>query len=300
MRVTRINLKTDAKDRNELINFCLKGRVQYVAIGWSYIYKEESIRTYQDYYDAVKKRVKRINPALNAFWYTKEDDLFWTRDLDGMYWICRAKGEAIPKCDKELDIGAVVPVEGYLVGLEVPGQISGSFNRVNGGIKQSLDKEKEIVEYSKYMFNSRAGRNVYEVKKMEGGLLNNLSSFDLEELVISYLQIAKGYYVLSNSIAKRSTTINVECEFRSRRKEYLQKAVVQVKSSRYSGVLDALSFKQYINDGYIVYLYAPKVENADKMKNCIQITDEELMTFYKNNKSILPDSITKWENLIKE
>ena len=300
MRVTRINLKTDAKDRNELINFCLKGRVQYVAIGWRYIYKEESIRTYQDYYDAVKKRVKRINPALNAFWYTKADDLFWTRDLDGRYWICRAGGEAVPKSDESLDIGAVVPVEGYLVGLEVPGQISGSFNRVNGGIKQSLDKEKEIVEYSKYMFNSRAGRNVYEVKKMEGGLLNNLSSFDLEELVISYLQIAKGYYVLSNSIAKRSTTISVECEFRSRRKEYLQKAVVQVKSSRYSGVLDALSFKQYINDGYIVYLYAPKVENADKMKNCMQITDEELMTFYKNNKSILPDSITKWENLIKE
>ena len=49
-----------------------------------------------------------------------------------------------------------------------------------------------------------------------------------------------------------------------------------------------------------MYLYTPKVENADKMKNCIQITDEELMTFYKNNKSILPDSITKWENLIKE
>ena len=166
-----------------------------------------------------------------------------------------------------------------------------------GELNKVLIRKKK---YSKYMFNSRAGRNVYEVKKMEGGLLNNLSSFDLEELVISYLQIAKGYYVLSNSIAKRSTTINVECEFRSRRKEYLQKAVVQVKSSRYSGVLDALSFKQYINDGYIVYLYAPKVENADKMKNCIQITDEELMTFYKNNKSILPDSITKWENLIKE
>lgn len=43
MRVTRINLKTDAKDRNELINFCLKGRVQYVAIGWSYIYIKKKI-----------------------------------------------------------------------------------------------------------------------------------------------------------------------------------------------------------------------------------------------------------------
>ena len=140
-------------------------------------------KNYRDYYDIVKesekRNGKRINSALNTFLDTKADDLFWTRDLDGMYWICRAKGEAIPNCDKELDIGAVVPVEGYLVGLEVPGQISGSFNRVNGGIKQSLDKEKEIVEYSKYMFNSRAGRNVYEVKKMEGGLLNNLSSFDL-------------------------------------------------------------------------------------------------------------------------
>lgn len=43
MRVTRINLKTDAKDRNELINFCLKGRVQYVAIGWSYIYIRKKV-----------------------------------------------------------------------------------------------------------------------------------------------------------------------------------------------------------------------------------------------------------------
>lgn len=62
-----------------------------------------------------------------------------------MYWICRARGEAVPKCDESLDIGAVVPVESYLVGLEVPGQISGSFNRSNGGIIQRLDKEKKSL-----------------------------------------------------------------------------------------------------------------------------------------------------------
>ena len=134
MHVTRINLKTDKdmKKREGLINFCLKGEIKYVAIGWSHIYGTREIKNYRDYYDIVKesekRNGKRINSALNTFLDTKADDLFWTRDLDGMYWICRAKGEAIPKCDKELDIGAVVPVEGYLVGLEVPGQISGSFN----------------------------------------------------------------------------------------------------------------------------------------------------------------------------
>lgn len=36
--VVRIHLKTSSKDRNELINFCLKGKKQYLAIGWSYVH----------------------------------------------------------------------------------------------------------------------------------------------------------------------------------------------------------------------------------------------------------------------
>jgi len=50
-------------------------------------------------YEAVKKDVKRLNPALNIFRAAKENDLFWTRDLDGVYWICRAKGGAEAYCD---------------------------------------------------------------------------------------------------------------------------------------------------------------------------------------------------------
>ena len=41
---------------------------------------------------------------------------------------------------------------------------------------------------------------------LEGSILDNLPDFDLEELVISYLQIKKNFYVLSNSIANKSTT----------------------------------------------------------------------------------------------
>ena len=38
--VARINLKTDTPYRDELINFCLTGEQQYLAIGWSRIYGE--------------------------------------------------------------------------------------------------------------------------------------------------------------------------------------------------------------------------------------------------------------------
>ena len=90
MHVTRINLKTDKdmKKREGLINFCLKGEIKYVAIGWSHIYGTREIKDYRDYYDIVKesekRNGKRINSALNTFLDTKADDLFWTRDLDGM------------------------------------------------------------------------------------------------------------------------------------------------------------------------------------------------------------------------
>ena len=41
--VTRFNLKTACSDRSKLIDFCLKGKEQFLAIGWSYIYKKVQI-----------------------------------------------------------------------------------------------------------------------------------------------------------------------------------------------------------------------------------------------------------------
>ncbi len=46
-----------------------------------------------------------------------------------MYWICRAKGDAVSKYDESLDIGAVVPVESYLVGLRSSGTNQRIFKR---------------------------------------------------------------------------------------------------------------------------------------------------------------------------
>jgi len=295
-KVTRINLKTDCENRRELMEFCLKGDKQFLVIGWSYIYKKcQDICDYKDFYRAVKSDVSRINHAFNVFWETSENHLFWTRDLEGNYWICRATGNAQIKCDFTMDIGAVVPIVAYKVGMQVPGQIKASFNRPRGGIAEGIH-DKMIIEYSKYMYNMLSNSEKYDYEKVDGSILDNLPDFELEELVISYLQLKKNYYVLSNSIANKSTTIKIECEFIGRDKDKREKAVVQVKGGNTKNI-DALDYQAYVDDEYIVYLYASEIKNIDKVSNCIEITRSDLMEFYAEYKYILPESITKWETL---
>jgi len=295
--IVRLHLKTSCEDRRDLISFCLNSDKQCLAIGWSYVHEnEKGLSRYEEYYYAVKKGVKRINPVLNVFWNIKENDLLWTRDLEGYYWICRATSKAESYYSKEMDIGAIVPVEAYKFGLEVPGRIKSSFNRPRGGTSEYI-KDKAIVEYSKHIYNQLSKSNTYKVQEFQGELLDNIPDYDLEELVISYLQLKENYYVLSNSIASNSTTIKIECELINRNKDELKKAVVQVKGGK-SIVIDALDYKKFDDDGYIIYLYAPVIQNKDKLNNCVEITREDLLSFYQEYRNILPESTTRWEYLI--
>lgn len=296
--VTRIHLKTSGENRSHLIDYCLHSTKQCLAIGWSGAFEIGlDINNYEDYYYAVKERYNksRMDPVHNIFWYVKKDDIFWTRDLDGMYWICRVTDKAQPKFIKEMDIGAIIPIEAYKYGLEVPGQIKASFNRPRGGTCQKLYDEV-IVEFSKKIYNQLSGTSTYTINNLSNDIFDNLPDFDLEELVISYIQLKEDYYLLSNSIANKSTTIKIECEFIHRNKKQLKKAIVQVKGGK-TKKLDALDYKIYDDDGYVVYLFAPEVLNHEKLKNCIVISKTELLSFYKEYKKILPDSITKWEKI---
>ena len=194
----------------------------------------------------------------------------------------------------------MVPVEAYKVGLEVPGQIKASFTVVRNTI-HDLTGNELVLNYSKYEFNKRSGKDVYsyDCKQGEGSFLDNLPDFDLEELVISYIQLKENYYVLSNSIANHSTTIKIECEFISRDPAKKgQRAVVQVKGGR-DRKLKAEDFKEFTEKGCLVYLYAPHIENPEKDERIIVITKEELERFYQEYKGLLPDSITQWENLFQ-
>lgn len=295
--VARLHLKTNTCHRQEMVDFCLNNSEQYVAIGWSRLSEGITSDDFREYYNRIKQENGKANPAINIFRNAKVDDLLWTRDLNGNYWICKVKSPVKVVCDKRMDIGSLLPVEAYNFGMQVPGQIKASFTRINGGTAGYI-RDDIIVEYSKLVFNQLSQSNYYQVIPYVGGLLDNLPDFDLEELVISYLQVKENYYVLSNSIAKKSTTIKIECEMMSRDVENPRKAVVQVKGKK-ARELDALDFKQYVEEGYIVYLHAPKISNLDQLKNVVRIYDSTLLDFYEKNKPILPASITQWEDLFR-
>lgn len=295
--VARLHLKTNTCHRQEMVDFCLNNSEQYVAIGWSRLSEGITSDDFREYYNRIKQENGKANPAINIFRNAKVDDLLWTRDLNGNYWICKVKSPVKVVCDKRMDIGALIPVEAYNFGMQVPGQIKASFTRINGGTAGYI-RDGIIVEYSKLVFNQLSQSNYYQVIPYVGGLLDNLPDFDLEELVISYLQVKENYYVLSNSIAKDSTTIKIECEMMSRDVENPRKAVVQVKGKK-ARELNALDFKQYVEEGYIVYLHAPKISNLDQLKNVVRIYDSTLLDFYEKNKPILPASITQWEDLFR-
>ena len=301
INVTRINIKPSGTDRDGLLHYCLDNpQKQFVVIGWSFIREKykDTIKNFDNLRHWVKKSGSRINPALNIFGNAKKDDLFWTRDhRTGNYWICRALDVANVEYYNTLwDLGAQIPVEAYCVGLSIPGQLLRSFNKAHGGIVQS-NFGNDIVNYSKYIYNKYSGKSYYDIEyTMQGDIIDNLPAEEVEELVITYLQIKNNYYLSSNSIAKNSTTPKIECVLLSRNKDVPLKAVVQVKSGHY--YLDGNDYKEYVNNGYIIYLYAENCYNTNQ-KNIIQIQRQDLINFYNEYKTILPDSITAWENLIK-
>lgn len=133
--------------------------------------------------------------------------------------------------------------------------------------------------------------------KTSGSILDYLPDFDLEELIISYIQIKNDLYVLSNSIANRSTTPLIECEFMSRDIKNPVRAVVQVKGKK--GKIDVSAYKSYLDDGLIVYLFSDNYQNRINDSRCVYIDKADVLSFYQEYKSVLPYSITQWENLFK-
>lgn len=304
--VVRINLKCAGDSRQELMNFCLKSTDnQCLSIGWSKVHETHpQIETFDKFESIVREspEVKRMNPVFRIFRAADVGDLFWTRDLSGFYWICRVNSKAIPYDGRTIngtkqDVGAILPVNAYKYGLEVPGQIKASFNRPRGGTAERI-YDDSIIEFSKLAFNLKSQTETYVINKHIGGnLLNNLPDFELEELIISYIQVKYDFYLLSNSIASKSTTVNIECEFISRNLEKADHAVVQVKGPK-AGKLDAQEFAPFLKDGYKVFLYAPEIINHEKYDNCIVISEEDILKFFYEYKNNLPESITTWENIL--
>lgn len=301
MRVWRLHLKSDFKDyghtKEELVELCCKDGI--IGVGWpdvtNQIGAEENIENSirNQAYKAYEKKPTPCIKAINAMNTMQIGDLIWTRH-NGDYFLCKVNGRWIdqPFLQKYIsyDITNYVPVTWQKVGMEdeVPGKIVSSFRPA-----ATVQKIEEAEDISAFIWNRYHKCNDYSIRRNDLDIWKALSNESIEELVILYLQVEKGYFVYTSAL--KPTTRTYECRMVNLDGEY---AFPQVKSGNVS--LNANDYMQALrnNDNTKVYLFAVS-ENYIKIedKRFVYLTRSELENFARNHKQIIHPLSRYWMDM---
>ena len=171
------------------------------------------------------------------------NDLVWTRDLGGQYYLARVTDRweywtnQVGR-EMDIDIANVFRCEFRKVKLDaVPGTVVSSFG-YRGRTIQRVDTRSALV-YSQHLWNRFTRQQVYEVDVADfPDIFAMLDPEETEDLVFLYLQ-SRGWYVVPNS--RKGNTLRFE--FMLAHSATNEMAVTQVKTG---GV--PLNFDDYARD----------------------------------------------------
>jgi len=297
MNVWRINLKPSAAAGIDPRRLCLDKGI--VGVGWQIDWQSEPVlwvdyerKAIEIYYN---NGDKSWWPALNAIYNRiKTDDLIWTRDWQGIYYVGRIESDwhyettpdfaqadivNVRKCDWQ-KIGTIESAPGKLVNSFIPARTVQAVN------------DETVLLFSKILYNKKIGTTFYDIESLTGkDIYSLLSSSDCEDAIALYLQVEKGYMVIPSSC--KSDTMTYEYELKHR--ETGRKAVVQVKN----GYVD-LSSDDYSGIESEIYLFTTKGNYRGLPKSNIHFIDTKTITdFMYQNLSLLPDRMKLWVSLTK-
>ena len=291
MKVWRIHIKNDIAlgyTRQDLLDFCKKEKL--IGVGWgkidTRINSDAEIRKQAQFYSDKTAAIK----ALNAMRRMIIDDLIWTR-LDNKYYLCRVIGlwEDSKPTDMhyQLDISNYVNVEWLEIGMEqdVPGKVVSSFRPAASA--QSISGVEEI---SMYLWNKYSNTNHYSVGNGNMDFWSVLSAEAIEELVLLYLQMEKGYHIFSSTV--KYTFPKYECQMVSDKGCHVYP---QVKSG--SIPLNANDYMDTIKDdpSSEVFLFSTSESyTKNTSKNIHFIYKKEMESFIKKYRKTLPTLTCNW------
>lgn len=290
MKVWRINLKT-AADGVDPRAFCFNKGI--VGVGWPHDGAESL--TWDEYRKNVKyKNESNWKAALRALHDRMEiDDLVWTRDRKGIYWLGRITGpwEYRGKPEyRQADVVNVRTCDWVRVGVEdtPPGRVANSFR----GRTLQRSKGKGVHQFSKLTYNRLADEQYYELERVDADIFSLLHPDDIEDLVALYLQ-ERGYRLIP-STAKKGTP---RYEFVLRNEADGRKAVVQAKVS------DTLSVRDYEDDADVdeVFLFSARGGyrgGSSKHVHCLD--PAEIRAFIHQNRHVMPDKVRTWLDIAEE
>ena len=157
MNIWRMNIKTDAEEGIDPSKFCIRRNI--LGVGWQV--NEDVLIDWDAYYAEGKKKYYEKGdrgwwPAVNAIRNRMAfDDLCWTRDGDGNYYIGKIVGEWKYCSDvdfRRADVVNVRPCKWFPTGGvdSVPGKVLNSF-RAPRTVQAVYDET--VSFYSKFIYN---------------------------------------------------------------------------------------------------------------------------------------------------
>ena len=285
MNVHRIHIRPTGgnDDMTMTFQYCLD--YQILGVGYR-IPDHNEIQNWDDYHNIAVDIHKELRACQYIHDWVNNEDLAWTRDPKGKYYLARVTSgweywmaqEAI---EENIDIANIFRCEIREVELDsVPGKIKACF--IPGRMIQPIADERARA-YSMYLWNKLSNEQFYEVPPWENdGIFMLLDDEETEDVVFMYLQ-TKGYYVVPNSRKKNTMTF----EYLLIDSSNFERAWVQVKTGN-----THLNRDDYLDHGHKVFLFQSNeyYEGSDS-ENVTCITKDELWEFMEEKRDLLPKSI---------
>lgn len=295
VQIWRINLKTAAHKTVDPREFAIQENI--VGIGWAVegeindweTYKKLGNETYANRGD------KGWWPAINAIKNRmKMNDLCWTRDSKGVYYLGRIIGDWAYKTDSRFVKADMVnsrKCDWIKVGTvdAIPGKVVNSFI-ARRTVQQIHDKT--IRDFSMFLYNKHHKNDIYSTERKENDIYSFLSPDDCEDVIGIYLQF-KHNYMLVPSSCKSNTMFY---EYVLLHKETYSPAIVQVKNGDVH-----LHIEDYINPNeQDVYLFTTKGKYVGRERSYIHcLCPDDIKRFMFSYSSVLPKKVQFWIEFIR-
>lgn len=292
MNVYRIHIRPKGGLANSKLSFeyCLKENV--LGLGWptetqnnNVAWEEYESEASEIYGGSELSRVRYLKNNL------KKDDLIWTRNEEGNYYLGKVVSEweyfSNPEA-RDADIVNVVRCELIRVPSvdDVPGKVVACFRPPK--TIQAI-KDETASNYSKHLWNKISGNEFYYLPSEKyKNVYSFLGSEETEDVIFIYLQI-QGWVVVPNS--RKGDTMSYE--FYATNRKTKEKAIVQVKTGH-----TPLSPKDWENWEEKVFLFQANGNyNGTTGGNVVCLKPDDIESFMYTCRDILPSNISHWLNV---
>jgi len=225
-----IRPKGGASRSKQSFEYCLSAGL--LGVGWR-ANEIDELLDWDDYVSKFKKKYLRKLPNNVSYIKknVKEDDLIWTRDTSGKYYIARVvSGWEYLAPKKALVVDIVNTVKCKFVTVEdidqVPGKVIANF-RASRTIQRVANPD--IEHYTKSLWNKLSRTSYFELEDhdKETSFFDYLNDEDIEDIIFVKLQM-EGWIVVPGS-RKKDT---MKYEFYLINRTSGERAIVQAKSGK--------------------------------------------------------------------